>query len=92
MAASGERAAAVLEVMALFEHVIESSEEGIRKPGPRIYELACEKLGVSPTESVYLDDIGINLKPARALGMHTIKVVSEAQAIADLEAVLGIRF
>ncbi len=92
MADSPERAAAVLDVMALFEHVIESSKEGIRKPDPRIYELACERLGVRPVDTVYLDDLGINLKPARALGMQTIKVVSEAQAIADLEAILGIRF
>lgn len=92
MADSPERATAVLDVMALFEHVIESSKEGIRKPDPRIYELACERLGVQPADTVYLDDLGINLKPARALGMQTIKVVSEAQAIADLEAVLGIRF
>lgn len=92
MADTPERATAVLNVMALFEHVIESSELGIRKPDPRIYELACERLGVSPRNTVYLDDLGINLKPARALGMQTIKVVSEAQAISDLEAVLGISF
>lgn len=92
MADTPERATAVLNVMALFEHVIESSELGIRKPNPRIYELACERLGVSPRNTVYLDDLGINLKPARALGMQTIKVVSEAQAISDLEAVLGISF
>ena len=92
MADTPERAAAVLEVMALFEHVIESSEVGIRKPDPRIYELACERLGVAPDKTVYLDDLGINLKPARALGMQTIKVVSESQAIADLEAILGIHF
>ncbi len=92
MADTPERATAVHNVMALFEHVIESSELGIRKPDPRIYELACERLGVSPRNTVYLDDLGINLKPARALGMQTIKVVSEAQAISDLEAVLGISF
>jgi putative hydrolase of the HAD superfamily len=72
--------------------VIESSQEGVRKPDPRIYELACERLGVLPAQSVYLDDLGINLKPARQLGMHTIKVVSEEQAIADLSRVLGIEF
>ncbi len=92
MADTPERAAAVLDVMALFEHVIESSEVGIRKPDPKIYELACERLGVAPGNTVYLDDLGINLKPARALGMQTIKVVSEGQAIRDLEAVLGISF
>lgn len=92
MADSASRAAAVREVMALFEHVIESSAEGIRKPDPRIYELACRRLGIEPAEAVYLDDLGINLKPAKALGMQTIKVVSEAQAIADLEAVLQVEF
>jgi putative hydrolase of the HAD superfamily len=92
MADSPAREAAVNEVMALFEHVIESSEEGIRKPDPKIYELACDRLGVAPANTVYLDDLGINLKPARALGMRTIKVVSEAQAITDLSNVLGIEF
>jgi putative hydrolase of the HAD superfamily len=92
MAASPDGAAAVTAVMALFETVIESSKEGIRKPDPRIYRLACDRLGISPVEAVYLDDLGINLKPARDLGMQTIKVVTEAQAIADLESVLGIQF
>jgi len=78
--------------MVLFECVIESSREGIRKPDPEIYRLACDRLGVSPTESVYLDDLGINLKPARALGMRTIKVVTEGQTIADLEKILGFAF
>lgn len=92
MARSAERAAAVRAVMALFELVIESSKEGIRKPDPRIYALACERLQVRPQEVVYLDDLGINLKPAKAMGMTTIKVVSEAQAIAELEDVLGVKF
>lgn len=77
-------------IMARFDHVIESSKVGIRKPEPRIYELACEAVGVAPTECVYLDDLGINLKPAAAMGMATIKVLSGEQAIADLERVLGI--
>ena len=92
MATCADRAAAIREVMGLFECVIESSREGIRKPDPEIYRLACDRLGVSPTESVYLDDLGINLKPARALGMRTIKVVTEDQAIADLEKILGFEF
>ncbi len=92
MAACADRAAAIREVMVLFECVIESSRERIRKPDPEIYRLACDRLGVSPTESVYLDDLGINLKPARALGMRTIKVVTEGQTIADLEKVLGFEF
>jgi len=92
MADSPEREKAVNDVMALFEHVIESSEEGIRKPDPEIYKIACERLGVLPENALYLDDLGINLKPAKALGMQTIKVVSEEQAIADLSRVLGITF
>ena len=92
MAKSPELAAQVADVMALFEHVVESSKEGIRKPNPRIYELACEKLEIAPQQAVYLDDLGINLKPARALGMQTIKVVSEAQAIKDLGNILDIKF
>ena len=92
MAGSEERAAEMLEVMKNFDLVIESSKEGIRKPDPKIYELACERMDVPPEEIVYLDDLGINLKPAKALGMTTIKVVSEAQAISDLAAILDIDF
>ena len=89
MARSEDKAAQVAEVMALFDHVIESSKLGIRKPDPRIYELACETLGVSPSNCVYLDDLGINLKPAKMLGMTTIKVVEPGQAMAELEAAVG---
>ncbi|PKP76575.1 MAG: HAD family hydrolase [Alphaproteobacteria bacterium HGW-Alphaproteobacteria-3] len=89
MARSSEKAAAVQEIMSLFDHVIESSKAGIRKPDPRIYEMACEALGVSAAASVYLDDLGINLKPARALGMTTIKVMTPEQALRDLEAAVG---
>jgi putative hydrolase of the HAD superfamily len=89
MARSGEKAKAVAEVMSLFDHVIESSKVGIRKPDPRIYQMACETLGVSPGACVYLDDLGINLKPAAALGMKTIKVVEPAKALAELEAAVG---
>jgi len=85
-----QRAADVAEVMKIFNLVIESSKEGIRKPDPRIYALACERMGVAPAEVVYLDDLGINLKPAKGMGMTTIKVTGEAQAIADLSEVLGI--
>jgi len=73
----------------LFDVVVESAKVGLRKPDPRIYELACEQLGVAPTEAVFLDDIGANLKPARAMGMTTIKVVEVDDAIAELEAVVG---
>jgi putative hydrolase of the HAD superfamily len=80
----------VAAVMARFDHVVESSKVGVRKPEPRFYEIACELLGVSPDECVFLDDLGINLKPARAMGMQTIKVSAADQAIADLEAILAI--
>ena len=77
------------EIMELFDHVIESSKIGIRKPDPRIYEMMCIGLKVAPEACIYLDDLGVNLKPARALGMHTIKVETAAQAIAELEAATG---
>jgi putative hydrolase of the HAD superfamily len=92
MASSSERASQVAEVMALFDLVVESSQEGIRKPNPQIYQLTCERLGVSPEAAVFLDDLGINLKPARALGMRTIKVLDENQAIRDLGSVTGLNF
>ena len=75
----------------LFDVVIESAVVGIRKPDPRFYLLACEALGIEPQNAVFLDDLGVNLKPARALGMVTIKVAPDpAQAISELEAVLGL--
>ena len=77
-------------VMDRFDHVVESSKVGVRKPEPRFYEIACELAGVPPGNCVFLDDLGINLKPARAMGMRTIKVVGAEQAITDLESVLGI--
>lgn len=92
MATSDERAARVAEVMELFDLVVESSIEGIRKPDPRIYQLACERLDVAPDAAVFLDDLGINLKPARELGMRTIKVLDEAQAIDELARVTGLTF
>jgi putative hydrolase of the HAD superfamily len=81
----------IAEVMALFDHVIESAKIGLRKPDPRIYQMMVETLQVDPNNCVYLDDLGINLKPARAMGMTTIKVESGAQAIAELEAATGLR-
>jgi putative hydrolase of the HAD superfamily len=73
----------------LFDVVIESSKVGVRKPDPRFYEMACKELDIEPHEAVFLDDLGINLKPAKAMGMTTIKVVTPDQALADLEAVVG---
>jgi putative hydrolase of the HAD superfamily len=78
------------EVMALFDHVIESAKIGLRKPDRRIYEMMTKALGVDPKCCVYLDDLGVNLKPARDMGMTTIKVASAAQALAELEAATGL--
>lgn len=92
MAASSEKAVAVAGIMGRFHHVIESSKIGIRKPDPRIYALMCEALDVDPRACVYLDDLGINLKPARAMGMTTIKVEGEAQALQELGRATGLAF
>lgn len=83
------KAERLAEVFSLFDHVIESSKSGVRKPDPRIYLMMCEALGVEARQCVFLDDLGINLKPARELGMETIKVVSEPQLLSDLSRVLG---
>jgi len=91
MTRSEEAAIEVADIMARFAHVIESSKAGVRKPDPRIYEMMCETLGVEPGACIYLDDLGINCKPAAALGMHAIKVTSGEQALADLSAVLGMQ-
>lgn len=87
---SGGRALYVAETMALFDHVIESAKIGLRKPDPRIYRMMVEALGVDPKNCVYLDDLGVNLKPAREMGMTTIKVIDGPQAIGDLEAATGL--
>ena len=89
MSSDEGKAAQVSEIMTVFNHVIESSKLGIRKPDPRIYALMCEALDVDPAHCVYLDDLGINLKPARAMGMHTIKVLNEAQLLQDLREATG---
>jgi putative hydrolase of the HAD superfamily len=92
MAGTSQKAAAVAGVMELFDAVIESSKAGVRKPDPRIYQMMCELLVVEPAECVYLDDLGINCKPAATLGMKAIKVSSEAQALAELAEATGLRF
>ena len=76
------------EAMALFDHVVESSKVGIRKPNPEIYKMSCLALSVEPKECIYLDDLGINLKPARELGMATIKVVNPEEAIQEVRNLL----
>jgi putative hydrolase of the HAD superfamily len=87
--ASG-RSLYVAEVMVLFDHVIESAKIGLRKPDPRIYQMMLEALGIDPQNCVYLDDLGVNLKPAREMGMTTIKVLNAAQAITELESATGL--
>jgi putative hydrolase of the HAD superfamily len=91
MSRDAQKASAVSGVMELFDLVVESSIEGIRKPNPEIYRLTCNRLGVAPEEALFLDDLGINLKPARAMGMRTIKVLNESQAIDDLAELTGFK-
>ena len=73
-----------------FDAFFESSVLGLQKPDPRIYLMMCEALGLAPEDCVYLDDLGINCKPAAQLGMHAIKVTSGEQALADLSAAVGL--
>ena len=88
MAATADASRNVAEILARFHHVIESSKAGVRKPDPRIYLMMCEALNLEPQACIYLDDLGINCKPAAALGMQAIKVSSEAQALKDLGTLL----
>lgn len=85
-------ASAIEAVMARFDHVIQSAEAGVRKPDPRIYAMMVAALGVEPHACIYLDDLGINCKPAAAMGMVAIKVAGEEQALAELGAALGLKF
>jgi putative hydrolase of the HAD superfamily len=87
---AGGRTLYIAEVMALFDHIIESAKIGLRKPDPRIYRMMVDALGVDPKRCIYLDDLGINLKPARQMGMTTIKVASAKEAIAELEGATGL--
>ncbi|MCK9521108.1 MAG: HAD family phosphatase [Dehalococcoidia bacterium] len=84
-----QRRTSGLDVHSLFDVVVESAIVGVRKPEPRIYEIACSELDVHPTEAVFLDDLGANLKGAKALGMATIKVDHTLSALYELEQVLG---
>jgi putative hydrolase of the HAD superfamily len=88
--AASSRAAAIAGIMAGFDAVVESSKVGCRKPERRFYEIACELVGVQPSEVVFLDDLGVNLKPAAAMGMHTIKVGDPIVALRELETVIGL--
>jgi putative hydrolase of the HAD superfamily len=90
MARTADKARAVSDILARFDHVIESSKVGIRKPDPRIYAMMCEHLGKRANQCVYLDDLGVNCKPAAAMGMIAIKVESEDAALADLARALAV--
>ncbi|XP_059264413.1 acyl-CoA dehydrogenase family member 10 isoform X3 [Mustela nigripes] len=72
-----------------FDVVVESCLEGICKPDPRIYKLCLERLGLQPSESIFLDDLGPNLKAAASLGIRTIQVNDPETAIKELETLLG---
>lgn len=72
-----------------FDVYVESAVEGVRKPDPRIYRIVCERLSVEPDQTIFLDDIGHNLKAARALGMTTIKVDDPDPALVELQERLG---
>ena len=85
-------AGAMGQVMPLFDAIIESSKAGVRKPDPRIYQMMCELLAVEPANCVYLDDLGINCKPAAGLGMKAIKVIEVDQTLAELAAATGLAF
>jgi putative hydrolase of the HAD superfamily len=90
MAGNAGKAAAIAAILARFHYLIESSVVGIRKPDPRIYQMMCDALGVQPAECIYLDDLGINCKPAASLGMAAIKVTSGRQALDELYAALAL--
>jgi putative hydrolase of the HAD superfamily len=85
-------ASLAIDIMQHFDAILESSKTGVRKPDPRIYLMMCELIGVKADACVYLDDLGINCKPAAQLGMTAIKVVSEAQTLSDLARVTGLSF
>jgi putative hydrolase of the HAD superfamily len=90
---AGQRMAGAMgQVMPLFDSIIESSKAGVRKPDPKIYQMMCELLDVKAENCVYLDDLGINCKPAAALGMRAIKVVDVDQTLAELSAATGLIF
>ena len=74
--------------MGLFDFVFESSKENVRTADPKLYQLACKRGKVNPNEVIFLDDLGVNLKPAKALGMKTIKVVKTEDALRDLQDLL----
>lgn len=84
-----EKQSAIADIMTIFDEVVESSKVGVRKPEPAFYAHACKALAIEPAQAIFLDDLGINLKPARAMGMATIKVGDPEQALDELEFLLG---
>jgi len=90
MQSTREGASRTAAIMEMFDEVIESSKAGVRKPDPRIYQMTCDQLAVAPSACVYLDDLGVNCKPAAGLGMTAIKVLNEAQLLTDLARVTGL--
>ena len=87
---ANSREAEIDLIMERFDAIVESSKVGVRKPEPRFYEIACDMLAVPPIECVFLDDLGINLKPAAAMGMRTIKVVQPDDALRQLSEIVGV--
>ena len=75
----------------LFDGVVISAEEGIRKPAVRMYELGAERAGTTPRQAVYVDDLPFNLTPAEELGMATIHHTSADDTLPELEALLGVK-
>jgi len=90
MQQSSDKAKEVAKIMSIFDVIIESSVVGYRKPDPKFYITACDALKIEPEEAVFLDDLGINLKPAKALGMETIKVLNVDQTLKQLEKILDL--
>jgi putative hydrolase of the HAD superfamily len=89
VADEGAPGSAYTPVLEHFDVVVESSRAGVRKPDPDFYRTGCELLDVDPSEAVFLDDLGVNLKPARDMGMRTIKVIDPDAALAELEGIVG---
>lgn len=85
-----DRPVEMQQILAKFDYVVESSKVGVRKPDTKFYEIACTTVGTTPDRCVFLDDLGVNLKPAAALGMHTIKVVDPDTALNELAKLLGL--
>ena len=88
----GPRGREFAKILAEFDCVIESSKVGVRKPEPRIYEMMLEALALPAAHCIFLDDLGVNLKPARDMGMTTIRVPfgDVSPAIEELSALLAL--